>query len=183
MLHEDAQLVLEREKAELAVMKEKIVESRSSEGKRKIFDKSKIPGLSPRARDNDRIVAPPKRFDDIDVPTFQNDKFRQAEEEAFRRSIEAENLRSPGFDSPLHSPAPAEAAQYATPQRGLPAAPRQPSHPEDGPRRNLFQPDREIRDEALRRERGPQVAGLAQFAADQQFGGGGGGLRVRGGGG
>ena len=38
----------------------------------------------------------------------------------------------------------------------------------------------EIRDEALRRERGPQVAGLAQFAADQQFGGG---LRVRGGGG
>ena len=41
----------------------------------------------------------------------------------------------------------------------------------------------EIRDEALRRERGPQVAGLAQFAADQQFGGGGGGLRVRGGGG
>lgn len=146
---EIAMRVLEREKAELAVMKEKIVESRSSEGKRKIFDKSKIPGLSPRARDNDRIVAPPKRFDDIDVPTFQNDKFRQAEEEAFRRSIEAENLRSPGFDSPLHSPAPAEAAQYATPQRGLPAAPRQPSHPEDGPRRNLFQPDREIQDEDL----------------------------------
>ena len=70
---EIAMRVLEREKAELAVMKEKIVETRSSEGKRKIFDKSKIPGLSPRARDNDRIVAPPKRFDDIDVPTFQND--------------------------------------------------------------------------------------------------------------
>ena len=38
-------------------------------------------------QDNDRIVAPPKRFDDIDVPTFQNDKFRQAEEEASQEDI------------------------------------------------------------------------------------------------
>ena len=63
---EIAMRVLEREKAELAVMKEKVVGSWSSEGKRKVFDKSQIPGLSPRADEAlARRVASPQRFDNI----------------------------------------------------------------------------------------------------------------------
>ncbi|QDZ23447.1 hypothetical protein A3770_10p59650 [Chloropicon primus] len=165
---EIAMRVLEREKAELAVMKEKVVGSRSSEGKRKVFDKSQIPGLSPMKGDERshhqhplRVQSPP-RFDNIEVPQYKNDlknNFIKAEEEAMKKefSAEAHNLRSPGYDSPLHSPLP---AGYHTPQQvrhPVPAARRDqggegPSMNHDDPggtRRNLFEPDREIRDKDL----------------------------------
>lgn len=147
---EIAMRVLEREKAELKVMKEKVIGSRSSEGKRKIFDKSQIPGLSPRA--DDKVpgrLSSPQGFDNIEVPKYRNDLSDIVEEQRGDADFDKEKLRSPGFDSPVHSPLPV----YATPEQAKSpgvAAHSQAAADDPGmPRRNLFQPRHDLRDEDL----------------------------------
>ena len=143
--------VLEREKAELAVMQEKVVGSRSSEGKRKVFDHSQIPGLSPSAEGRGP-VASAQRFDNIEVPKYRGSNLDEIAEEEEIKAMQNANMRSPGIDSPLHSPMP----HYATPQQPPQANPSAAhlEHElspggENATRRNLFQHNHEIQDEDL----------------------------------